>query len=113
MSKEVMSNRLGFIASKEGFALPPDSATALLKVSGGDLRRAITLLQNAHVLHGQELKAQHITDAAAVIPADVMRDIVAAFRSNSFDKMQVRVGKGDASKTGRAVQEGGSHGLSM
>ena len=89
MCKEVMTSRLSFIADKEGFSLPQDAAQALLKVSGGDLRRAITLLQNTYMLHGQDMKGKHITDAAAVIPDEVMLDLLAACKSNSFDKMQV------------------------
>jgi replication factor C subunit 2/4 len=91
MCKEVMTSRLSFIADKEGFSLPQDAAQALLKVSGGDLRRAITLLQNTYMLHGQDMKGKHITDAAAVIPDEVMLDLLAACKSNSFDKMQVCV----------------------
>ncbi len=91
MSKDVMTARLGFIAEKEGFSLPADASAALLKVSGGDLRRAITLLQNTYMLHGQDMKGQHITDSAAVIPDSIMNDLVAACRSNSFEKMQVAV----------------------
>jgi hypothetical protein len=91
MSKDVMTARLGFIAEKEGFSIPADASTALLKVSGGDLRRAITLLQNTYMLHGHDIKGQHITDSAAVIPDSIMHDLVAACRSNSFEKMQVPV----------------------
>jgi len=89
MSKDVMTSRLSFISDKEGFTLPPDAAAALLRVSGGDLRRAITLLQNTYMLHGAEMSGKHITDSAAVIPDSVMLELVAACRSNSFDKMQV------------------------
>lgn len=89
MSKDVMTSRLGFIAEKEGFSLPADVSAALLKVSGGDLRRAITLMQNTYMLHGEDIKGQHITDSAAVIPDSIMLELVAACRSNSFDKMQV------------------------
>ena len=89
MSKDVMNSRLSFISGKEGFTLPPDASAALLKVSGGDLRRAITLLQNTYMLHGQDMTGKHITDAAAVIPDEALLDLVAACKSNSFDKMQV------------------------
>jgi len=97
MSKDVMTSRLSYISEREGFTLPPDACSALLKVSGGDLRRATTLLQNAYMLHGQDMTGKHITDTAAVIPDDIMLDLVAACRSNSFDKMQVRMsGRGYA-----------------
>jgi len=91
MSKDVMTSRLSFISDKEGFTLPPDAAAALLRVSGGDLRRAITLLQNTYMLHGAEMSGKHITDSAAVIPDSVMLELVAACRSNSFDKMQAKI----------------------
>ena len=58
---------------------------------GGDLRRAITLLQNTYMLHGEGMKGEHITDAAAVIPDEVMQDLVASCRSNSFEKMQGKI----------------------
>jgi hypothetical protein len=41
-------------------------ANALMTVSGGDMRKAITLMQNCHVLHGTQVSAEKITDAAAV-----------------------------------------------
>jgi len=91
MSKEVMTSRLSYVSKMEGFALPADAAAALLQVSGGDLRRAITLLQNTYMLHGEGMKGEHITDAAAVIPDEVMQDLVASCRSNSFEKMQGKI----------------------
>ena len=91
MSKEVMTARLSYVSKMEGFALPADAAAALLQVSGGDLRRAITLLQNTYMLHGEGMKGEHITDAAAVIPDEVMQDLVASCRSSSFEKMQGKI----------------------
>lgn len=48
----VMHERIGHIASKEGVALDPDALALLGRVSGGDLRKAVTTLQSAVRLSG-------------------------------------------------------------
>lgn len=88
LPSEIMVKRLTDISSKEGFDLSPAVANELMNVSGGDLRKAITLLQNCHVLHGKQITAEKITESASIIPGHIMEQLMAACRSNSFEKAE-------------------------
>lgn len=55
LHREVMSDRLHFICNKEGVDLQPDALQLLAQVAGGDLRKAVTTLQSAVRLGGDQV----------------------------------------------------------
>jgi replication factor C subunit 2/4 len=91
LPEAVMSGRLQHIAKAEGFELSAAACNALRAVSGGDMRRAITLMQNSHVLLGSAITAEAITSAAAVVPDEEIDGLVKACRTNTFDQVQGKV----------------------
>jgi len=60
--------RLASVAASEQFAIDETSLKALRQVSGGDMRKAITYMQSAHTLLGDQLDAASIIELAGVVP---------------------------------------------
>jgi replication factor C subunit 2/4 len=69
------------------------------KVSGGDMRKAITTLQSASSLHGSHVGPTDILHVAGVIPDEGVAELMTACRAGSFEKAQ------------RAVEELGYEGF--
>ena len=65
---EAMRERLEFIATSESVSIPPDALIELMRVSEGDMRRAIQMLQSLHQLHGDEISTQAVCRAIALAP---------------------------------------------
>ena len=64
---ESMRSRMEEIALKEGVKLGPSCLDTVLRVSGGDMRKAVTFLQSAHQLSvGQD---------SGVVTADLVVDL--------------------------------------
>eukprot|EP00891_Asterochloris_glomerata_P008841 jgi/Astpho2/8841/fgenesh1_pm.00129_%23_10_t len=82
----IMDNRLQHICQEEGVQLPPESLQTLVKVSGGDLRKAITTLQSA-----VRLQPQTILDVAGAVPQSVLAGLLAACRSGIFASVQTAI----------------------
>lgn len=95
LEPDVMLARLRYISDQEELKVSDDVllgahtddrpllilATELSKLSEGDLRRAVTLLQSATRLHGKELSRDAIIDVAGVIDPTVSESLMAACRS--------------------------------
>lgn len=89
LDRESMLARLKFIAAAEG--IPADDATLdeLLVVSGGDMRKAITLLQSAFALYGSAISREGVVEVAGVIPTRDVDAAVAAMKAPSgFDAVR-------------------------
>ena len=86
LGQEVMGERLRFIAGKEAVTLGDGAEEAAADVSGGDLRKAITLLQSAARLFGSDVITGKdiIAVAGAVEEADV-RKIIDFCQKNKYD----------------------------
>jgi hypothetical protein len=73
LGEEAVMARLHVVAKKEHLALDGDTCRALAGAAGGDLRRAITLLQNAVCLHGAApLTPSAIYDVAGIVPPQAL-----------------------------------------
>ncbi len=60
----------------------------LMKISEGDLRKAITYLQSAFRLHaGDKITAESLFEIAGVVPDPALDTLLTSMWSNSFDKM--------------------------
>lgn len=97
LSNESMVGKLESICRQEGIQMSDganEALTTLISVSGGDLRRAITLLQTAQLLLTPErpvISAQQVCDIAGVVPQPEIRRLLTACKANSFDHVQTAV----------------------
>ena len=66
LSAETMKSRLVEISNAEKFDVKDEVLDELVVVSGGDMRRAITLMQSAHQLEPEGISVQTIVDISGV-----------------------------------------------
>ncbi len=78
-----------WLCTAEGVSLAAGTMDTLGKVSGGDLRKAITCLQSAVRLGGSEVQPATILDVAGAVPASVTTSLMAACRGGTFSSIQV------------------------
>lgn len=89
LSDKIQQQRLLDIAEKENVKISSEGISYLVKVSEGDLRKAITFLQSAtRLTGGNEVMERVITDIAGVIPAHTIDGVFAACQSGSFDRLE-------------------------
>ncbi|XP_004713470.1 replication factor C subunit 4 [Echinops telfairi] len=92
LSDKTQQQRLLDIAEKENVKISNEGINYLVKVSEGDLRKAITYLQSAtRLTGGKEVTEKVITDIAGVIPAETIDGVYTACQSGSFDKLEAAV----------------------
>ncbi|KAL2652427.1 hypothetical protein R1flu_020555 [Riccia fluitans] len=91
LNEDIMTIRVRHVCQEEGIQLSPEALSTLSKVSGGDLRRAITVLQSAARLYGSSISGANIISVSGVVPDDVLDSFVAACKSGQFDKAQAVV----------------------
>ena len=89
LGAEQMAKRLQFIAGEESIDCPTDAMDAVVKCSGGDMRKAITFLQSAHQYGDGGISADAVLELASLVPDGAVDALIAACRSKSFDAMQV------------------------
>ncbi|KAI9316790.1 replication factor C subunit 2 [Dichotomocladium elegans] len=78
-----LTARIEEISRLENVALGKGVMDALIKASNGDLRKAITYLQSASVLHvGETIKPATINELAGVVPEETIEKIIHACESN-------------------------------
>lgn len=87
----VMSERILHICSKEDVTLQDGAMACLSKVSGGDLRKAITTLQSAVRLAGNAVQSRTIVDVAAVVPEEKIQELVQTCKSNGFEHSHAKI----------------------
>ncbi len=76
-----MFSRLEHICGMEGLSLRPGALEALQTCSGGDMRKAITLLQCAARLHGRAVSPDSVEEAAGAVPAGAVGALLEAVRA--------------------------------
>lgn len=92
LGHDVMGERLRYIAQKEGLTLGEGVYEATASHSGGDLRKAITLLQSAARLFGTSaITGKEIVAVAGAIPEEDVEKLVELCGKNQFDKAAVVV----------------------
>ena len=69
----------------------PQALTELMRLSEGDMRRAIQMLQSLHQLHGSSIDTQAVRDVSGTLPDSLVSRIFTVCRSSSFDQMQALV----------------------
>lgn len=88
LPEEAMRGRLDHIAQAEGFRCSDAVKQQLTLVSGGDMRRAITLLQSAFRLEGAELSVDTITEISGRVPDEAIDAFLTACKTNQFAAVQ-------------------------
>lgn len=93
--ESVMSDRLLHICKEENVKIDDDAVAALMKISEGDMRKAVMFLQSASRLCGQDdsIDSTIIMDITGVVPEDILDDIVKVCRSDSYEKLDKTVKK--------------------
>jgi len=80
-----MLSRLQDVCANEGVTYSPDALNALLEASGGDMRRAITLLQSASNYNAQNVDKAIIYEVAGVLPDDALGPLWASIKAGRYD----------------------------
>ncbi|GAQ78994.1 Replication factor C subunit RFC4 [Klebsormidium nitens] len=88
LGREIMTDRIQYICREEGLSLDDEALNTLGKVSGGDMRRAITCLQSASRLFGSRISSENIISVSGVVPDDVIEKLLTSCRSGDYDKAQ-------------------------
>mmetsp|Transcript_31122 Transcript_31122/g.45530 ORF Transcript_31122/g.45530 Transcript_31122/m.45530 type:complete len:358 (-) Transcript_31122:371-1444(-) len=90
---DAMKNRLMTIATEEKCNVDDVAVEEVLKLAGGDMRKAVTALQSAHTLTGGvgAIEADSIAEMAGMPPSALIDQLIGSLRSKSFAKMQICV----------------------
>ncbi|XP_073255287.1 replication factor C subunit 4-like [Porites lutea] len=92
LSTETLEKRLNMICKEENVNCDNKAIHELIKISEGDMRKAITYLQSASRLKGDDIiEAHDITEIAGVVPDDMADKLFAACGSDSFEKLDSTV----------------------
>lgn len=86
---EAMAGRIQHICGKEGVVMAPGALDALGRVSGGDLRKAVTTLQSAaRLAAGGPVDAQAVADVSGVAPSELVDGLLRACRQQAFEAVE-------------------------
>jgi len=88
---QFMRERIKYICGQEGVPFTKELADALSLVSGGDLRKAIMLLQSAFTLYEKEITPESIIEVAGRVPQNEIEALMKTASSNDHQKLQTAV----------------------
>ena len=88
LDSDLIMDRLQFIAQKEGLKVSDACLTKVIQVSEGDLRRAITTLQSASRIFGDNVRVQDITEISGIVPDESVSQYLNCSLSNDFSRLQ-------------------------
>ena len=91
LPQAAMVSRLTRIAGAEGVDIAPDALDELMRLTDGDMRRAIQMLQSLHQLHGGRIEAQAVRDISGALSETHLQRAWRACHQNSFDAVQALV----------------------
>lgn len=83
--------RLRLICEQEQVTVEPDVYQAVVDISGGDMRRAITMLQSCHRLKGADaepLNQADIMEISGMVPPRYLEEFLAVCRSGNYTKLE-------------------------
>ncbi|KAJ3096804.1 hypothetical protein HDU97_005568 [Phlyctochytrium planicorne] len=85
VESEVMRRKLSEICRTESVRISDQGIDTVCEISGGDMRRAIMILQTAHTLNLKvEISPLTINEIAGVVPGAIISNLLEAFRSKSY-----------------------------
>lgn len=98
LAAEAMRGRLMHICEKEGIKTSVDAIDLLIKVSHGDMRRSITLLQTAHALVGTfdgsedsdnpGLTEDIIHEVAGSVPETIAESLITSIKTSLYSEIE-------------------------
>lgn len=92
LSEEILSKRLREICEKEAIKCDDEAIKGLMYTSEGDLRKAITFLQSAARLKGDdEITKQDIYEIAGVIHDEVIDKLIEVCSTDSYETLEQEV----------------------
>uniref|UniRef100_A0A8C6V4U7 Replication factor C subunit 4 n=1 Tax=Neogobius melanostomus TaxID=47308 RepID=A0A8C6V4U7_9GOBI len=92
LANQIQRQRLLDICAKEDLKYTSESIDALVRVSEGDLRKAITYLQSAARLNTEkEITEKAITEIAGVVPTKTIDNLLEICFKGTFEKLEVAV----------------------
>ncbi|KAI8897363.1 P-loop containing nucleoside triphosphate hydrolase protein [Globomyces pollinis-pini] len=68
-----IENRLKFVIDQEGVNIDDDAKKSLLKLANGDMRRALNILQAAHVAHDHIVEDTIYATTGSPLPSDIVQ----------------------------------------
>ncbi|GAB0093072.1 ESCRT-II complex subunit VPS25 [Sergentomyia squamirostris] len=83
--------RLKFICREEKVNIDDDALEVIIECSGGDLRRAITVLQSSHRLFGsteEKISKEHVLEISGIIPHHYLEEFLEICRSQDYSKLE-------------------------
>jgi hypothetical protein len=86
-----MLPRLRFIADAEGMNCPDRILTDLIRVSEGDMRKAIMFMQCLFQLNGADVSDANVDEIAGVVPQPKIVNLAQVCRKRVFPDLQVGV----------------------
>ncbi|XP_039267217.2 replication factor C subunit 4-like [Styela clava] len=88
LSEEDQKKRLLRVAETESVKISEDAMDSMVKCSEGDLRKAMTFLQTAHRLKGDEgIAIEDVLEITGVIPDPVIKSFLNSCSSNSYENL--------------------------
>uniref|UniRef100_A0A8C5G454 Replication factor C subunit 4 n=1 Tax=Gouania willdenowi TaxID=441366 RepID=A0A8C5G454_GOUWI len=92
LANQIQEKRLLDICEKENLKYSKESIAALVQVSEGDLRKAITFLQSAARLNVEkEISERVVIEIAGVVPSKMVHDLLQICFKGTFEKLEVAV----------------------
>jgi replication factor C subunit 2/4 len=91
LAQETMGARLKFIGEQEGLEMSDDVFAMCSKHSGGDMRKAITLLQSAARLFAGKISGASIVEVAGHIPDEKIKKMYDLCREGKFEEAQAHM----------------------
>ncbi|XP_009471154.1 PREDICTED: replication factor C subunit 4, partial [Nipponia nippon] len=89
LSDKIQQQRLLDVSEKEHVKISSEAVSYLVKVSEGDLRKAITFLQSAtRLMGGKEITEKIVTEIAGVIPKETTDELLSVCQGGSFEKLE-------------------------
>lgn len=93
LQSDLVESTLLDVCHKEGFKITPDALKSLIRISEGDLRRSITLLQTATLVTdpGENISNSTICEISGYVPQEEIQQFFNICRSKSYEKMVATV----------------------
>ncbi|KAG0230006.1 hypothetical protein BGW41_002826 [Actinomortierella wolfii] len=86
-------SRLEMICQQENVNISPDAILSLIRLSDGDLRKAIMYLQSASRLVGKEkqITVEVVADVAGTVPESIIDGLEACWHTRDYNKISQEV----------------------
>ena len=87
-----MKERLRLVCTSESVEAPDETLDAVLKISNGDMRKAITFIQSASQLYGGSVKPENIVEISGWVPDNELdRLLKACSATGSYTSVRTAV----------------------